>query len=128
MAAFDYGESQDDAEELIAEFGQAVTITRSTAGAYNTASGTAALTPTTENGTGAEVAFTEQAIAGTLVQGGDKKLLVSPLKTDGTALTKPQADTDTVTLLDGSVWTVKAVDTLAPAGVNVLFTLLLRKG
>jgi hypothetical protein len=106
--------------------GQAVTITRQSAGAYDPATGTAAITTTTQSGTGVELDYTIRELDSTLIQQGDKKLLLSPLNAAGAALTKPEID-DTVTLADSSVWTIKNNRPLSPAGTVILFELQLRR-
>ncbi len=106
--------------------GQAVTLTRQVTGGYNLANGTDTLTTTTQTGSGVDMDYSSRAIDGDLVKAGDRKLLLSPLNSAGAALTAPVADETTVTLADGSVWTVKRVETLAPAGTVILFTLQLR--
>lgn len=125
---FDYAEAQADALELIAEFGQSVTLTRSVPGAYDTATGTTgAATVTTQTVLAVEEAYHARSIDGTLILAGDKKLLVSPLTAAGAAISAPKAE-DTVTFSgDASPWTVKSVEALAPAGTPVLYTLQLRR-
>lgn len=121
-----YDDMASTSGELIAEFGQAVTLTHSVAGAYNTATGKkGAATVTTQTVMGLEDSYSAFSIDGTLVKAGDKKLYLSPLDTAGAAITPPVPE-DTVTLADGSLWTVKKVDPTSPAGQPVLFTLQLR--
>ena len=106
--------------------GQAITLTRQSTGTYNPATGTNAVTTSTQNCTGVVIEYDAKAIDGDLVRMGDKKLLLSPLNTAGTAITAPVPDESTVTLADASVWTVKNVDTLDPAGTAILYTLQIR--
>lgn len=105
--------------------GQAVTLTRQT-GSYDTSTGVNTLTTTTQTGSGVEEAYSSRSIDGALIKVGDKKFLLSPLNSSGADLTAPVADETTITLADASVWTVKRVDPLAPAGTVVMFTLQLR--
>lgn len=105
--------------------GQAVTLTRQT-GAYDTSTGVNTLTTTTQTGSGVEGAYSSRAIDGELVKRGDKLFYLSALNSAGTALTAPVADETLVTLADGAGWTVKHVETTAPAGLAVMYTLQLR--
>jgi hypothetical protein len=52
---------------------------------------------------------------GSLIASGDKQLLLTPLKSDGTALDAPKVG-DRATLASGVVYTVTAVAPLSPAG------------
>ena len=106
--------------------GQTATITRRTSGAYDVSTGAAAVTTTTQAGSGVEVEYKQRDIDGTMVLEGDRKFFLSPLNTAGAVLTAPAMD-DTVTLSDSSVWTIKAVDTLSPAGTAILYVLQLRR-
>jgi hypothetical protein len=107
--------------------GQAVTITTPASGTFNAATDTATGgSAATQTGSGVEVEYDARSIDGTTVRMGDKQFLLSPLKADGNPITKPVADRDTLTLADGSVWLIKRVETLAPTGTPVLYTLQLR--
>ena len=122
-----YADMADTSAEMIAEFGQDVTLTLSVPGAYDTATGTtAAPDVSTQTVKGVEEAYSARSIDGTLILAGDKKLHVSPLNAAGAAITAPQVES-TVTFTDGSVWTVKAVMPLSPGGTPLLYTLQLRK-
>ena len=66
-------------------------------------------------------------IDGTLIKAGDKQLLLSAFKTDGTALTAPVLG-DTVSI-GGVVFTlVEPLKEVNPAGTVVLFDVNLRCG
>jgi hypothetical protein len=64
-------------------------------------------------------AYAGREIDGTLVKAGDIRLLVSA----GTA----QAVEDAVTLADGTVGTVKAVEPFSPGGTVLYYTLRVRR-
>lgn len=122
-----YDDMAGTAGDLIAEFGQAVTLTHSAPGTYDTATGTTSdPTVTTQACRGVEEFYSAPSITGTLIQAGDKKLLLSPLNEAGAAITPPVAE-DTITFADGVVWTVKDPGPLSPGGTPVMFTLQLRK-
>lgn len=113
--------------------GQLVTITTPFAGVFDPATQTSTTgSPTTQIGSGVEEEYSAFSLAGGLALAGDKKFILSALvfAADGsitdTALTKPVPDRDTCTLANGSVWTIKKVDTLAPAGLAIMFTLQMR--
>lgn len=83
--------------------------------------------PGVQEGSGVEEAYSAFTVGSGLVQAGDVKFLLSPLNTDGTAITVPVAGRDTLTKADGD-WAIVKVDMLAPAGTAVMFTLQLRRG
>lgn len=127
--AFDYSEIADVANEILEEFGQAVTLTHVEPGTYVPGEGITNTT-TMQAGTGAIFDYgIAQAgiysVPGSLVQVGDKQLLLSPLTTTGGDLTAP-VNGDTVTDVTGKVWTITQVKTVSPAGTVVLFDVNLR--
>jgi len=75
---------------------------------------------------GVEDKFSAFSVASGVVAAGDVKFLLSPLKADGSPMPKPVADAWTLTYADGSAWTIKKVDRIAPAGVAVMYELQLR--
>lgn len=115
------------AAQLIAAKGQTVTLTRRAAGSYDTATGAAAITTSTQTGQGVVLpmsAFRKASDA--VVVEGDRQLLLSALTSAGVALTAPVVD-DTVTLADGSVASIVAVDPLSPAGMDLIYDCTIRK-
>ena len=122
-----YADMATTSAELLTEFGQAVTLTESTPGAYNTATGEpAAPDVTTQSAVGVVRDYSSRSIDGTLIQAGDRLLIVGPKATAGADLTEPTVES-TVTLADGSVWTVKRVEAMNPAGVALAYRLQLRR-
>jgi hypothetical protein len=117
--AFDYAETAADVDELLAEFGQSVTLTTRTGGTYNTATGTNTPTTATQTVTGVVLEWNQRNIDGSLVLVGDKRLLLSPVTTAGAALTAPAAN-DTVTI-GSAVYTIVRVVPLNPAGTVVMY-------
>jgi len=123
-----YTRLQATANRLLRGKGQSLTLTRITAGTYNPATGamTGAST-STQSAYGAIFDYGAKQIDGTLIKAGDKQLLLSPFKTDGTALTAPVLG-DTVSI-GGVVFTlVEPLKEVNPAGTVVLFDVNLRCG
>ena len=114
-----YSKMQATANRLLKGKGQEITLTRQAAGAYNVATGTAAVTTTTQTAYGAMFEYGDKNIDGVLIKEGDKQLLLSALNSAGTALVAPQLN-DTVTI-NTVVYTVVRIKPLSPAGTTVLF-------
>jgi hypothetical protein len=114
-----YAKMQATANRLLKGKGQSITLSRQTAGAYNVATGTAAVTVTTQTAYGAMFEYGDKNIDGVLIQEGDKQLLLSALNSAGTALVAPALN-DTVTI-NTVVYTVVRIKPLSPAGTTVLF-------
>lgn len=108
-----------DALALLEEFGQAVTLTRRTAGAYNPGSGAATVTETAQSGTGAVFDYDARRIDGTQVLFGDKQLILAAV-----GITAPQVG-DEVTV-GGVEYAITAIKPLAPAGTVVIYEINLR--
>ena len=123
--AFDYSEIADVADEILEEFGQAVTLTHVEPGEYVPGEGITNTT-TIQTGTGAVIDWDARQVDGTLILIGDKRLLLSPLNTAGTVLTAPVLG-DTITDAAGIVYTLVApLKTVSPAGTAVLYDCNLR--
>ena len=120
-----YTKIQATANKLLKGKGQTVTITRQTSGAYNTATGAAAVTTTTQTGYGAIFDYADRNIDGELILSGDKQLLLSAVNSTGTALTAPEVN-DTVTDAGAVVRTITRIKALSPAGTTVMFDVNLR--
>lgn len=121
-----YARLQKTANKLIKDKGQSITLTHVTPGTYNPATGGVTNTTSTQAVYGAIIEWETRHIDGNLIKATDKRLLISPFKTDGTALTAPVLG-DTVTDAAGVVYTlVNPLKTTAPAGTTVLFDCNLR--
>ena len=116
--SFNYDEVATDAADLIEEFGQAITIT-STTSVYDVATGTNALTETTQTAYGVALDYRTKDIDGTLIQRGDKRLLVK-----GSITTPEEGEEVTVNGVD---WVIKGVKQISPAGTVVMHEFTLRK-
>ena len=115
------------ADALIRARGQSVTLTRRAAGAYNTATGTAAITLTTQTGKGVILPLSPMTkVNASNIVAGDAQLLLSSLNSTGGVLTVPHVD-DTVTLANGEVVSIVAVDPLSPAGLDILYDCIVRR-
>ena len=111
----------------LGEVGQAVTISRPGPDVFDPATDTTVPgPPIVQQCSGSQKSYSARSIDGTVIQQGDVQFLLSPLKADGSPIERPVADRDTLTKLDGP-WAVKHVDTIAPAGVPVLYKLQLRR-
>lgn len=114
-----YAKMQATANRLLKGKGQSITLSRQTAGAYDPATGTAAVTVTTQTAYGAMFEYGDKNIDGVLIKEGDKQLLLSALNSAGTALVAPVLN-DTV-LIDSVTYTITRIKPLSPAGTTVLF-------
>ena len=120
-----YTKMQTTANKLLKGKGQAVTLSRQTAGAYDPATGTSTVVVTTQNGTGAIFDYEDKNVDGVLILSGDKRLLLSAMSSTGSALTAPEVN-DTVTDAGAVVRTITRIKTLAPAGTVVMYECNLR--
>lgn len=106
--------------------GQTIILTRVTPDDYDKTTGTIPAVTTTQTTSGAVFeynTFIRSGVRnepGTLILAGDKQLLMSPFRADGTPL-DPPAVNDTVALADGSVFTITSLAPLSPAGTPVYF-------
>jgi len=117
---------QKTSNKLLIGKGQTVTITHVVPGSYDPATGLITNTTTVQTGTGAVMEWDSRQVDGTLIKVGDKRLLLSPLNTAGSALTDPVLG-DTVTDASGAIYTLVApLKVLSPAGTVVLYDLNLR--
>jgi hypothetical protein len=125
VSAF-YDDLADTAADMLAEFGQAVTLTKAGTATYDPTTGTTSVTgggSQTVSGCVFEyssfIRSGQRSEPGSLIQAGDKQLLLAATATDGTALNAPKP-TDVVTV--GSVaYTITAVAPLDPAGTPVYY-------
>lgn len=109
------------------EAGQAVTLHQPAVTEYDPATDTTTVVTPAQDHTsfGVETKYDAQSVAAGLVAAGDIRLLLSPLKADGSPMPKPVADSWTLTKADGD-WTIKRVTPTSPAGVVVMYELAVR--
>lgn len=127
----DYTLDRADAADMLAEFGQAVTLTRITPGTYDPATGTSTPTTSTQAGKGVILPLGTMMRRAMMANGdniieGDQELFLSALTATNGVLTVPHVN-DTVTDSAGAVWTITAIDPLSPAGVAILFDCIVRR-
>lgn len=113
-----YDEMAATALSLLGEFGQAVTITRTTSGGYDPAAG-GITAPTTASQSGSAVVreYARQHVDGTLIQAGDKRVILS-----ASGLSFAPAPGDSVTA-GGDVLQVVSVIERNPAGTPLVYEL-----
>jgi hypothetical protein len=121
--AFNYANARATADKLLKNFGQAATLTRIVTGAYDPATGVGATTSTAVAVTAVllEYSDAQRASAGGLIQQKDRKALVA---VEAQTVAPDVEDTLTV---GGEVFKIVACRPLSPAGVDVLYTLQVRK-
>lgn len=115
-----YSELATDADALLTEFGQSVTVRRQSAGAYNPDTGASSITTTDVIGHGAVFDRNAKDIDGAMIQHGDKQLLLS-----ASGMAKPST-ADTV-IIGGESWRVIDPQEISPAGIPVLYDINIRK-
>lgn len=116
---------RSSAHDLIAAKGQAVTLTRQAAGAYDPATGAAAITTSTQAGKGVILPLSPMRKNGDSIVEGDQAMLLSGLNSAGAALTAPKVS-DTVTDSNSKVWTLIGIEPLAPAGLSIIYDCVIR--
>jgi len=105
---------------LITEYGEAITLTRTSEGAYNSATGTTgAATTTTYTGYGVPEDYQAREIDGEIIQRSDSRLYVNAISTT-------PVPGDTVTLASGTIRIINIYRYVVNA-VNVLYELQIRK-
>ena len=124
-----YTRMQSTANRMLKGRGQSVTISRQISGVYDPTTGQATVTTSVQTGTGAIFDYGVQqagiySAPGSLIQVGDKQLLLSVISAMGGLLTAPEVN-DTMTV-GMTVYTIKQVKALSPAGTTVLFDINLR--
>jgi hypothetical protein len=116
-----YTRLQNTAQKLLKGKGQSITLTKVTAGTYNPATGAMTGTTTsTQTAYGAIFDYGAKQIDGTLIKAGDKQVLISAFKSDGSALTAPVLG-DTVTIGGVTYTLVEPLKTVGPAGITVIY-------
>ena len=113
---FDYGEAQDDADDLIAEFGRAISLRR----IVNTGTAWAPSQSSTDFATtGARVDFTLKQIQSGNILDTDERWLVAagPLDAQGVTTITPSD----LIVIGGVARSIVRADPLAPAGTAVFF-------
>lgn len=117
--SFDYSEMAAVSLDLLTEFGQDVTRIAYTPGAYNPATGTSTPTTasTTRKGALFDIARGTQYLNGTLVERGDKQLLVDA---------EGAVNIEDRFTVNGVVYQIVSMAEVNPAGTPVLYDLHVR--
>lgn len=130
MTGFDYGRPRATAEKLIQRFGQTGAIRRTV---YEQPNEWEEGTETTTYYAikVAILPMDERRVDGTMILTGDRQALISPV---GLSITPAVGDVLMFNgsfagevYSDGETWSVSKLDTLAPAGVTVMFDAVLRR-
>lgn len=106
---------------MLGEKGRTMVLRKRTPGAYDPATGVAAVATADHNVLGAEFDYPALLIDGTTIQRGDKKII---LAADGMTV---EPDADDVVLVGGVVRNVIGVRAVNPAGTPVAYILQVRK-
>lgn len=116
-----YSEMAEVADDIITEFGQAVTLKVSSGTTYDPETGASTVTYADQTGQGCVIEFDKKLIDGTKVRIGDKVVLLSP-----SGITEPK-DGDQLVIGSDTWQVVPPVIVTAPAGVAVLYEVQVRK-
>lgn len=123
MAVFNYAKPKANATKMLTRYGQSVVITSHVIGAYNPDTGSSTDTTSTQTGVGvifewgkqgSSPSYGKSMIDTSSILTGDKQLYLS-----ATGITTPNIG-DTITDINGSVYTIIMLKELAPSGVTVL--------
>jgi hypothetical protein len=117
-----YAPTQTSAARMIADKGQAVTLTPPSNGTYDTATSTVGAgsgSPVTTTGVVLPLSRGLMHMAGTDIQAGDQRLLI-PGNVD-------QPSIDTKATIAGVDYTIKEVSPLNPGGTALLFDCVIRR-
>lgn len=117
MTAFDYAVTAATATRLLQRFGAAATLKRQTAGAYNPATGAAAVTVTSLATTAAVFAYPQKYIDNTLILQGDQQAYLAP------GVAPQQGDR---LAWQGKDYEIVVVKPVSPAGTAVLYEAQIR--
>lgn len=115
-----YTDLRSTAAALLTDKGQSLTLTKRTSGAYSASTGLSTVTEATYTVTGAVFDFPQSIIDGTLIQQGDKKVLISAL---GLTVDPDVDDSLTIATIAHQIVNVKKI---SPAGITVIWQLQVR--
>ena len=123
MTSFNYAKPKTNATKMLTRYGQSVTITSHVIGSYDPTTGSSSDTTSTQTGVGVILEWGQQGstpsygksmIDTSAILAGDKQLYLS-----ATGITVPNIG-DTITDVNGRVYTIIMIKELAPSGVTVL--------
>lgn len=117
---------RSSAYAMIEAKGQTVTLTARSAGSYDTATASSSITTSTRTGKGVILPLAAyRKAANAIIVEGDENLLLAAVDTSGAALTAPKVNSE-ITDANGKVYTLVGIETLAPAGLPILFDCIVR--
>lgn len=115
--AIDYTALQNTADSLLGDFGGKLTLTRTTQGSYDPATGSFTSTSnTTTQGNGAVTNFTSEERARSNIRADAKKILFT-----AKGLSIEPTVKDTITTLDGIEYKIINIREVKPGATNVLY-------
>lgn len=120
-----YDTFQATATRLIDKFGQAATLKQSTIGAYDPATGTASETVTSSTGRVVVTDYDIRQVDGTLIQRGDKRILLSVITGVGAKDVSPVPGDKIV--VGNVTYTVVDASPLSPGGTVVMHEIQARR-
>ena len=122
----DYTKVRLTADNKITSFGDDIIVRCTTYGTYDPVSDTYATSSTSYNGKCVITNFSKRDIDGTLVQVGDRRLLLSALDMDGETLPELEGRDDLQFVYNSRVLNVLGIDSLKPGGTVLLYKLHIR--
>lgn len=118
MSAF-YDDMAQVAIDLLTEFGATITLPRTTGASIDPITGVETSgTDATVTTTGILKRYPDSMIDGTRIQTGDRILILTSEQTP---------TTDDTPTIGGENWTVVNIETVSPAGTNLVFFVQVRK-
>ena len=115
-----YSDLALDADGMLSEFGLPIILTRTVEGPYDPNTSSNSQTTTNQTGVGVLLEYADATIDGTLIQRGDRKVLLSSI-----GVTAPIPG-DRVFFAGATFNIVPPVKAVEPAGVVVLYELQVR--
>lgn len=118
------------ADRLLKQYGAPLTIRRVSRGGYDRAERRALTSETSQGGVGCvfPIAPGVRNRPNSLFEEGDEQLLLSKFRPDGAPLDPGPAVNDIVQVASGALYTIKAIETLSPAGSSVIHDCTVRLG
>lgn len=108
------------ADELLQEFGKALTVRHVVSSGYDPETGGSTITTTDEPGCGAKFPYGDKMIDGTMILTSDEQLYLSPV-----GITTPKPDDQVI--IGADTYSIVKVNTTAPAGIAVIHECQIRK-
>ena len=117
MAAFDYTKIRDKAASIIERFGGPLAVDSVENGSFDPATGALSSSTTQTISDGVVLDITNSNNPFSVVEAGDRKLLI-----DATPFSSEPKVNDLVTYYDGTLYVIREVLPLNPAGTDVIYT------